>query len=480
MRRSNKTPALSLVLVLAVLAGCARNPVTGSRELSLVSESQEIAMGQEGARQIEQQIGVVQDEALQRYVEGIGLAMARASERPDLPWRFRVLDDPVPNAFALPGGFIYLTRGMMSLMDSEAELASVLGHEIGHVTAKHSVSQISRAQLAQLGLGLGSIFVPEIAAASDVAGLGFQLLFLKFGRDDERQADDLGFRYSLAQGYDVREMADVFVALQRFGEARGGSSGLPSWLSTHPDPGERVQSVAARLDTLSVSLARTEEGRASFMNRVDGMVYGENPRAGYFEGSDFLHPDLRFRMRFPEGWQTRNMAQAVVAVSPDQDAIIQLTLAEQASPDAAARQFLGQQGVSPGQTARVNINGLPAVSGTFQAQTQQGTLAGLVVFVEYSGRVYQLLGYSPANRFRAYNDVFERSIGSFDQLRDRAALNKQPDRVNVIRTDREMTLVGFNRRYPSAIELDELALINQLESPESVIPAGTRVKQITD
>ena len=185
--------------VVSATAGCATNPVTGQRQLSLISEGQEIEMGREGAAQVEAQIGLVDDAALQQYVQRIGKALASKSERPNLPWNFGVVNDPTPNAFALPGGFIYVTRGLLPLMQNEAELATVIGHEIGHVTAKHSVTQMSNAQLAQIGLGIGSILAPAVAdRVGGLAGAGLQLLFLKYGRDDERQADELGFNYALA------------------------------------------------------------------------------------------------------------------------------------------------------------------------------------------------------------------------------------------------------------------------------------------
>src|SRR5690606_29392753 len=189
----------------ALLGACSVNPVTGERELSLISEQQEIAMGAEAAGQVAQQIGLVEDGALQQYVAAAGQRLAAVSERPDLPWQFGVVDDPTPNAFALPGGYIFVTRGLMGLLTSEAQLAAVLGHEIGHVTARHYVAQMSRAQLAQLGLGLGMILSPEVAQLGDLLGSGVQLLFLKYGRDVERQSDELGFRYMLDVGYDVEE-----------------------------------------------------------------------------------------------------------------------------------------------------------------------------------------------------------------------------------------------------------------------------------
>lgn len=465
-----------LALCAAALAACATNPVTGERQLALISESQEIQMGQQAAQEVGQSLGLVEDDALQAYVQRLGARLAAESERPGLPWTFRVVDDPTPNAFALPGGYIFMTRGMMNLIDSEAELAAVLGHEIGHVTARHSVTQISRAQLAQLGLGVGSILFPS--AAQQLGGLasgGLQLLFLSHGRDAERQADELGFRYALREGYDVREMDDIFAVLQRIGETEGRSP-VPSWAATHPAPEERIRAAQARADTLT-GVERLALGRAEYLGQIDGLVYGENPRNGFFEGGLFLHPELRFRLQFPQGWRTQNLPQAVLAGSPRQDAVIQLTLAGTGSAEEVARRFLGQQGIRAGQGSRERVNGIPAVVSTFQAQTQQGVVAGDVAFLEYGGRVYQLLAYTPAGAFSAYDRLFRQVIGTFAPLTDARALAVQPNRVDIVRLDRAMTLAEFNRRYPSAVPLAELALINQV-AENATLPAGTLVKRV--
>src|SRR5512133_1768281 len=189
------TRSLAALAAALALAACARNPVTGERQLSLVSTEQEIALGKESAEQVTQSIGRYPDPGVQAYVEGIGKKLAAASERPQLPWSFTVLDDPTVNAFALPGGPVFVTRGILTHLNSEAELAAVLGHEIGHITARHSVQQISKAQLAQLGLGVGMVLSEDLRKIAPVAGAGLQLLFLQFGRDAERQSDELGFRY---------------------------------------------------------------------------------------------------------------------------------------------------------------------------------------------------------------------------------------------------------------------------------------------
>lgn len=460
---------------VAWLASCAVNPVTGERQLALISENQEIQMGREGAQSAERSIGLVDDPALQQYVSQLGLAMARTSERPHLPWQFGVVDDPTPNAFALPGGFIYVTRGLLGLMNSEAELASVLGHEIGHVTARHSVSMLSRAQLAQIGLGVGMILLPDLARFGQLAGGGLQLLFLSYGRDAERQADDLGFRYAYQHGYDVRDMVNVFGQLERAGEA-AGQSPLPAWLSTHPFPAERMQRIGQQIAGLPQPVGG-QRGVEAYMARIDRLVYGADPRHGFFRDALFLHPELRFQLRFPQGWRTQNLTESVSALSPQQDAAMQLTIA-QGSVDAAANAFFGRQGIRAAQVGRTTVNGLPAVTGRFEAQTDQGTLAGHAAFISHDDRTYQILAYATASNLSRYDSTLRGSIGSFDRLSDASALNVRPDRIAIVRTTESMTLAEFNRRNPSSIPIAELALINALAGPDAIIPAGTRVKRV--
>ncbi len=469
------------VCVLLLAAGCATNPVTGRRQLSLVPEGQEIQMGQQAAVQVSREIGLVPDSALQRYVQALGGTLGAASERPQLPWTFRVVDDPTPNAFALPGGYIFLTRGMLALMSSEAELATVLGHEIGHVTAKHQVTQISRTQLAQLGLGLGSVLVPELQSLGGLASGGLQLLFLRYSRDAERQADALGFRYAVGQRYEPREMARVFQSLQRVGETertRSGRSPLPGYLASHPGEPERIAAVQQRAAEVPAGTATRVE-RAAYLQRLSGMVYGENPRQGYFQQNVFLHPDLRFSIVFPADWRTQNLPQAVVGMSARQDAMLQLSLAEQVSTaEEAARRFFSQQGVQAGQGGRTTVNGLQATVVYFQAQSQQGVVAGIVQFVEHNGRVFQVLAYASGQLFRQYEGLFRQALGSFSPVTDAAVLNIRPNRIRIVRVPQAMTLADFQRRYPSAIPVEELAIINQLAGPAATIPAGTLLKQV--
>jgi predicted Zn-dependent protease len=402
------------------------------------------------------------------------MKLARASERPDLPWSFQVVDDPVVNAFALPGGPIFISRGILTHMQSEGELVSVLGHEIGHVTARHSARQISRAQLAQVGLGVGMILRPELQQFGGLLSQGMQLMFLKFGRGDESQADDLGFKYMVSQNYDPREMADMFRTLQR---VSGGESRVPEWLSTHPDPGNRVEATESRIQTINRDVSAMIVNRDPFLTRVDGLVFGENPRQGFFQGTKFLHPDLRFSFDFPSGWKTQNQVSQVIGVSAEQDAIFGLSLAGSASPSQALQAFLSQQGVAPGQASNTTINGLQAAAGSFQAQTQDGTLAGVVAFISHGGNTYRLLGYTPAQRFSSYDPAFRQTIASFRQVTDPQVLNVKPPRVRLVKIDRAMTVAEFNQRYPSVITPAQLAVVNGVDA-SATFPAGAVVKRV--
>jgi predicted Zn-dependent protease len=458
------------------LFNCARNPVTGKSELSLVSESQEIQMGKQASQEVAQSIGLYNDSKIQSYVAGLGKRMAAKSERPDLPWEFHVVDDAAVNAFALPGGFIYVTRGLMASINNEAELASVLGHEIGHVTYRHSVQQISKAQLAQLGLGIGSILSSDIARFGQLASAGLSILFLKYGRDAENQADQAGFRYALDQNYDVREMTDVFETLNRVGES-GGAGKLPEWLSTHPNPENRIERIEEILDTLKRPTGGVVN-QEQYLQYVRGMTYGADPRQGYFEGTHFYHPQMKFQLTFPQGWKVQNTPQAVASMSPEQDAIIQLALAGQTSPRQAAEQFLSQQGVQAGQSSTSSINGLPAASSYFQAQTEQGTIQGIVSFISYGGTTFGLMGYTPAGKLGNYDQLFQSTIRSFSELRDPSKLNVSPAKVELVKLNRPMTLEQFNSQYPSTISLQELAIINEVEDPSTPLQSGRMVKRV--
>jgi predicted Zn-dependent protease len=470
--------AVALLLLATLATACATNPATGRRELSLIPQGQEIAMGLEGAKAAAAQMGVYPDSGIQRYINQLGQSLARASERPDLPWSFTVVDDPMVNAFALPGGPIFFSRGILTHMNSEAQLVAVLGHEIGHVTAKHSVSQMSKQQIFQIGMIGAMVVKPELQQFGQAASQGLGLLFLKFGRDDETQADELGFRYMTKANYAPSEMAEMFRTLGRLSGDGESSRGTPEWMSTHPDPGNRVQKTLERIAAAPAPFTNAKVERDAFLRRLEGMVFGEDPRNGYFQQTAFIHPTLRFRFDFPQGWRTQNGAEQVVGASAQGDAQIALTLAGNVAPTAALQRFSQQQGVQMGQASSNAINGNPAAIAQFIAQNQDGSqLAGYVAYIQQDNVTYQLLAITPRQQIQAYDAAFRSTIGSFQRVTDTRLLNVKPQRLRIVQIRSAMTLAQFNQQNPSVIPMAQLALINGVEQ-SATIPAGTLVKRV--
>lgn len=462
------------LLLLAAGTACARNPATGKLQLSLVSESQARQMGQQAAREVEQSIGVYEDPALVQYVQRVGQSLAAVSHRPELEWSFNVIDDSAVNAFALPGGFIYVTRGILAHFGSEAELAAVLGHEIAHVTAKHSVAQISRAQAAQLGLGLGMVLAPDLAPFAGLLSGGLGLLLLRYGRDAEREADSFGVEYALKAGYDPREMLDV---MRLLGSIGGEGGRLPQWLSTHPHPENRLERIEEQIGKLETPLEGLKVDRPQFLARLEGMVVGEDPRNGYFVDSKFLHPRLAFQVDFPAQWQLVNQAQAVGGVSPRKDALVAVSIAGTAPPRESMARFLAQEGVRGTRPEEGPIGGLPAAATYFQASTQQGAVEGFVAFIDWKERTFQLLGYTQMGQLRAYDETFRQALGSFRPLTDPEAINVEPARIALVRVGSEMTVEEFHRQHPSTAPVEEVARLNGM-NPGDRIPAGTTMKRV--
>jgi predicted Zn-dependent protease len=429
-------------------------------------------MGAQTHPEVLASFGAYEDPEWQAYVQELGSKIAATSERPDLNWTFTVLDDPVVNAMALPGGYIYVNRGILAHFNSEAELASVLGHEIGHVTARHSVEQMSRAQLAQLGLGVAAIASEEFRQYAGLASQGLNVLFLKFGRDDENQSDSLGLRYMTRAGYDPHEMPKVFATLDRVTESHG-LRGTPQWLSTHPDPGNRIQNIEGRISRLAPELQRGKVGRETYLNRLVGIVFGDDPRQGYTIGQTYYHPELAFKIDFPTEWRIINQRQAVGALSPNRDAAVVLTLSDKDSPRAALEAFFAQQGVQRGPNRGRNIYSFRA----YDTQTGEGRAEGLIGYLSHGGRLYQLMGYSGLETWESYATAMQRSMTSFSRVTQRRYLNVSPATIDVVKLPRSMNLTEFVRRYPSAAEIDQLAIINGVGVDEVMDP-GRLVKRV--
>jgi predicted Zn-dependent protease len=273
-------------------------------------------------------------------------------------------------------------------------------------------------------------------------------------------------------GYDPQAAASMFQILERQRAASGSS--IPEWQSSHPDPGNRVAAAQqrAQADGSPGGTVRAAE----YLRHIDGLVYGPDPRQGFFQGDRFIHPELRFQVDFPGDWQRQNTPSAVAAGSPDNDALIELTLAPGKTPSQAAAEFFQIEGLQRTGSANRNVNGLPAILGSFRIQTQQGVLEGLVMFIEHRGNTYRMLGYTPQARFGRYSPTFERTLASFAPAT--GSLNVEPKRIDIVRVPESMTVETFNQRFPSTIDVEDLLLLNGWTAGQR-LDAGSSAKRVT-
>jgi predicted Zn-dependent protease len=469
----------ALLLLGQTLGGCATNPVTGKKQISLVSEGKELQMGAEADPAVISEYGLYSDQEIQRYVDGVGQKLAKVSHLPSLAWHFRVLDSPVVNAFAIPGGYIYITRGILAYMNSEAQLAGVLGHEIGHVTARHSAQQITRQQIAGIGVLAGAVFVSAFRPYSGIAQQGMGLLFLKYSRDNESQADELGVGYASKAGFDPREIPATYATLKRIGE-RAGSS-LPNFLSTHPDPGDREIRTTQLASAAAASAHRELKIDASlYRARIDAIVFGDDPRAGYFVANRFYHPDLKFQLIFPQGWQTANQPSQVVAANQSAGAVMQLTLVKSEDTSLSPADYvasLQKKGeVIQANGRSENFRDYPAWLGTVTAQTEGGSQEFIACWARTKpGQFIQVLGQAKSQS--AADQIFA-SARSLAALTDPARINVTPDVVVIRPAPRT---AAFSNLWASmgggALSLEDGAILNSTR-PGTVIQSGTPVKTV--
>lgn len=433
-------------------------------------------MGHESDPEVIAYFGLYDDKKLQDFMSRKGKEMAAISHRPDLPYEFKIVDSPVVNAFAIPGGYVYFTRGIMAHLNDEAAFAGVLGHEIGHIAARHSAKQYTNAMLGQIGLVAGSVISPEFAQFADVASTGLQLLFLKFGRDAERQSDKLGVEYSTKIGYDASKMADFFSTLERI-SSKSGSEEVPTFLSTHPDPADRERTVAKLANDWKRKVKKEEYNvnRNEYLRLIDGIVYGEDPRQGYVENQVFYHPVLKFQFSVPPSWGLQNSPQQVQMAPKDGSAVIILTLAEGNSLENAAQGVVSKYGLTVVDSKQENVNGLPAIvliaDQQSQQQQQQSAQAvrTLMYFIQYGGNIYNLIGATSTSNFNAYGQLFQSVMGTFRELTDADKINRQPERVRV-------KTVGQNGTLGQALatlgvkqdRMEEVSLINGMNLNDAV------------
>lgn len=428
---------LKLCSVPFILAGCATvtNPVTGQAERTVMTESSEIAEGQKAHQQVLTEYGVYPNAQLQAYVNELGQRLAAQSHRSNLTWHFTVLDSPEINAFALPGGYVYVTRGLMAYMDSEADLAGVVGHEIGHVTARHSAQRATKQQTA--GLGVLAASVLGVLLESRVPGAGRMMgqmsqgvaagYIASYGRDQELQADQLGAEYLARNHYNPRNMVDVIEVLknqERFAQETARAEGrkapaATNWLSSHPSNDERLRSITQIASQYTGDYS--DDGQTRYLQMIDGMAFGESSEQGLTRGRNFYHSGLGIALTVPQGWKIRNSPDAVMLLNPTGDAGLLMKLippnAGGSHEEIIRNLFKPEQG----QVQRYALSGLPATHFVGSRTDEQGQAQSMEATIVTGPQSHHyVLAYASKNPQSLANarDGLRAAEGSFRAMND--------------------------------------------------------------
>jgi predicted Zn-dependent protease len=454
-------------------------PATGERRYLGFTWQQEAEIGKQVSKQVAALFGTYRDPKVERYVTEVGNRVLATSHlrRPgteeqfrNTPVTFGVLDSPIINAMALPGGYIYVTRGMLAHLNNEDQLATVLAHEIGHVAARHAARQAWQQQLGQ-GLLMGGALLGQGLGlpAQDLLSLGSmaaQLIFLRYSREDELEADKLGVEYASAARYDASEVIPFFRTLERLQEKEG--QGMPSFLATHPNPGDRIQ----RIRQLAGDRPRERRDPADkrYLNAIEGLVLGEDPRQGFVEGDIFYHPELGFRFPVPRGFKVINQPTQVIMVESRNRAILGFSSSGEKSVETAAAKFANQPGLRIIERGRLRSGNFPAFVVVADGQMQNGQVARVMAyFVEYRGAVYHFLGYTSPQAFATFRNVFLQTMEGFDEVRDRRILDRQPARLELLPVSRSGRFRDLlPRDLPAPFTLEEVAILNQVELNEEI------------
>jgi len=465
-----------LLTILVLIPSCAINPVTGKKQLMLMSEGQEVALGAQYDPTVISTFGEYKSEKLLAFMSKEGDEMGKISHRPNLQYHFKILDTPVVNAFAVPGGYIYFTRGILAQFNNEAELIGVLGHEMGHITARHSASQQSKQQLGQILMMGGMIASEEFRQFAGYAMQGMELLFLKFSRDNEREADRLGVEYSSKINYDAQKMADFFNVLNKMSMA-SEHNGVPTFLSTHPDPGDRYNSVKQQAKQWQDSLNYNnwKVNGDSYLRMIDGLVYGDDPRQGFVETNVFYHPDMKFKYPIPVGWQLQNSPMQVQMAPKDGKAMMVFMMAQQKTLEEAAQKNLTDLKLDVLDSKRTTVNGFPAIAAISQqvSQNQQTGAQQVIKVMSYliqdNNSIFVFHGVSDDVNFNSYYRIFESTMTNFSRLTEPAKLNVKPKRIKVVQVPSAGTLSQtFKTLKVPENQMKELALLNNIELTHQV------------
>ena len=468
----------------AALAGCSVNPATGGQSFTaFMSPAEEQRVGaREHPRIVEQFGGAYEDANVTAYVSAIGRDLARVSDRPDLQFTFTVLDSKIVNAFALPGGYIYVTRGLVALANSEAELAGVIAHEIGHVTARHAAQRYSKSVVAGIGAAVLGALGGE--AVANVAQIGTGLYLSAYSRDQEYQSDLLGVRYMSGAGYEPRAMPSFLRSLQSYSafqaRLRGDGGGGFNLLATHPRTADRV---AAAIDAAVAQDSRgSRVGADEHLRRIDGLVFGGSERQGFVRGRNFVHPRLRFRFTVPPGFELMNSSQQVVARDADGSVILF---------DAAGRTAAGSMvaylrdvwatNVALGELEAIDVNGMAAATGWTRVTSGRSALDVRLVAIRFDPqRTFRFMFLTPPQATVNLSRELRSTTYSFQRLSSRQAAQFRPRRIRIRAVARGETVAALARRL--AVDGDHEAwfrTLNGLTPTEQPAP-GRLVKIVAE
>jgi predicted Zn-dependent protease len=487
-RPSPNFATAALVAALALAGGCATNPVTGRPDVVTMSEAQEIELGRKMHPQVLQQYGRFDDEALQQYVNDIGQRIAKASHRPNLQYTFTVLDSDEVNAFALPGGFVYITRGIMAYLNDEAELAAVIGHEIGHVTARHSVRQQTGATAAGVGAMVVGVLTgsPDLANVANMAG---SALVSGYGRDMELEADELGAEYLNRIGYQPEEMIDVvrllknqeMLEVQMARQENRKPRVYHGVFASHPDNDTRLHEVVKAAEKVHGTEDRSPN-RDVYLGHINGLPMGDSRAQGVVRGSRFYHGDLGFTVAFPSGWVVDNQQSSVIAMSQAKDAVMKVSAAG-IPQGVAPKEFLGRmlKGSSTSKAEPLTVNGLDGYYAIVRSATLPwGTQGPAMAAVVYYNNLAYVFNGAPrqAAGLSSFEPVFLSSVKTFRRLRDNEFQQAEPDRLRVVNVPQGATIEKLAQNSPiKKYPVERLRLLNDLY-PDKEPVSGQKIKLV--
>ena len=455
----------ALSLLLLPLAGATSRPQQGPQP-----DPQVIA-----------QFGLYQNATLQNLIDTKGQQMNKVSDRPG-NYGFTIVDSPIINAFATPDGHVYFTRGIMAYFNNEAQFAGVLGHELGHITAKHGQQQQTRSTIASVLLGVGAMASRRIASIAQPLSQGVGVLFLKYGRDDEREADQLGVKYSTKIGYDAAQMADFFNTLQRT-EAQSGATSVPAFLSSHPNSADRYKTVKALAAQAKAGVgnATLKVNRNEYLRAIEGLPYGDDPRQGFVEGGYFYHPDLKFQLPVPSGWKSQNSPTQFQMAEPNGRALVVLVPAGGASLEAAAQSLAKSIGLSSAQAQKTTVNSFPAIvfQGDQAAQSGGSSARVLAYTIQDGSNYYGIVGLTAPASFASYSPQFSRIAQGFQRLTDASKLGRQSEKIRIKTASGSQTLAqALSANGIPAARQEEMAILNGMKKSDR-LSAGQLYKVVS-